>query len=277
MEDTKENEKTVKININYMIILVIIAFVFSYVSCVALLGRSTDLNDVYVSFCAILGGLVGGLITLEGVKRTILAQREITLEGVKATIEAQREQEALKLIPQKIVALHKLDRKVSDFFVEVSIKIGGWAIELKVFEKDSSLSVSDKVKIFLTSYEEANEFYLYKLKDREYEFIEIVSQIDIDLYKIIKSSFDELEQKLNETLLRKSNLSDVYYDYCLQAVANKGEELDFKEDFHYENFSACVINVSNELEESEQWLSSYSAELKLKIDEKLEQYGKEIL
>ncbi|MGG3193939.1 hypothetical protein [Priestia aryabhattai] len=296
MEDTKENEKTVKININYMVILVVIAFVFSYVSCVALLGKSTDLNDVYVSFCAILGGVVGGLITLEGVKRTILAQREITLEGVKETIEAQRSIEAQKLIPHKLVKLHELTRELKSLG-EIRQKCGTWSWEIRNFSPKSNNYVSEVTEENFINcvnyYGEIRELTFHTLDDIEYKFVKIASEIDIDVYKEVKFIFgllkDEFKNLIDSYTLEKYMLFDdkgeitfpeiLFKEYFkkkiskeeLLGIVNRYDELG------YEWFTKGVGGFTEYLDAIWTSLPQLQEELEDLLNKKLNQYGKEML
>lgn len=150
------------------VIGIIFLMVFLSISVLLVFFTSTEWKDIYTTLFSIVGSVVGGLLG-----------GYITLIGVNQTIRGQREQESIKLIPQKLIALHLLMKKMDHFrdeFRKHAIRIG-------------FLNVSRMNIEFPEAYGSLIDFQENQLSDLEYEFIEIVSQVDIEMYKEIKSLF----------------------------------------------------------------------------------------
>lgn len=242
----------------YTLILLLISIIFLVISFALLLKAKTEWKDVYAAACSIAGGVIGGVITLEGVKRTILAQREITLEGVKETIEAQRSIESQKLIPHKLVKLHQLEDKIDNFSTSL-FKIP--------IARDNLQNNKAKPRKELIELIKSEHDRLYKLHDiiikNEYEFIEVSSQVDIDTYKKLTSYIRELKLRLAKAL----------HNY---------DSLDFLAEDTYKNVEDKVIIeyiewFIEQLSEFGEWAIETLEELLIIIPSKLEQYEKEML
>lgn len=133
---------------------------------------------------SVVGGLLGGYITLIGVKQTIWGQRE---------------QESIKLIPQKLVNLHKLSKQIKEFTTLFSEGIH------QIHEMGNEVGERE----FLDTSEIIDEYFkctnkivdiFNGLMDKEYDFIDIGSGIDIEIYKDIKALFETLGEKLSSTM-----------------------------------------------------------------------------
>ncbi|WP_393960308.1 hypothetical protein [Priestia megaterium] len=261
MEDNQEHEQQVGSTMKYIIGFIIITAFFGYASAIALLGRSTEVKDVYTAFCAILGGLVAGLITLAGVTRTIEAQRKITLEGVKATVEAQKQQEALKLIPQKLVALHNLTTEIESFNEEVK-KITELHTYGLLLKNGKLPPVSDVLKGMNKKVDKVIVFF-DNLNNVESKFIEVASKVDVDTYKTVKIVFDRLKMEYKWLKAReemRDYMNKVYFALEVDAelFVELADPLIYK-------LNACRTSLKNNFKELESI-----------IPEKLKQYEKEM-
>jgi len=274
----KDKQKEYNGEYQVVVISIIVGYIFVYFSCLVMFSSKTEWKDIYAAACSIAGGVIGGLITLEGVKRTILAQREITLE----TFGEQRKQEALKLIPQKLVALHKLTRKKEEFIEDFSCEILNISSKIERFvedsiEGDSSITIDDNtIKEFFKLYLGINKVEL-SIREKEYEFIEIVSQIDIEIYKKTKLVFDNLESQFR-IASRKGKLGTLYT--FEEMMVNRIEEKnfyfrDFEISYKYEEFLSDLITVSEGIKSIDEDLLVLTRELDNMIESKLKQYGEE--
>ncbi|MGE7686751.1 hypothetical protein [Peribacillus simplex] len=189
---------------------------------------------------SVVGGLLGGYITLIGVKQTIWGQRE---------------QESIKLIPQKLIAIHSLIKKLAQF----RDKFSGDALRIEYYK---TMSIPKMTSQFHEGFELLINFS-FNLSDLEYEFIEIVSQVDIEMYKEIKSFFDEFEVNIWSTL-NSNNMVKVMETIFL------GEEID-------EEFFNSVEKMFEEFSVLRKWGYERIREMEAQIPLKLEQYQKEIL
>lgn len=148
---------------------------------------NTSPNDVYtVAFSmagSVIGGVAGGLLTLAGVRQTI---------------NAQKEQEALKLIPLKLVNLHKLDIEFKKFHEgfnnEVNSVFRGMS---KEFDQTEEKSTSTTWKLAM-KYRDRLGGYVKGLEEEEHELIEYASQIDIEVYKKLKEIFKYIDSEFLE-------------------------------------------------------------------------------
>ncbi|MED3982210.1 hypothetical protein [Priestia megaterium] len=277
MTDKQIKYNQLKNNEKDIVIFIIIAFAFGYISYLVLLASTTDLKDIYAGACSVAGGVIGGIITLQGVKRTIVAQREITLEGVertitaqreitlegvKATIEAQKEQEMLKLIPQRLIALHGLTKEIEQFNEKVT-ELTWITSHDEGFEEDKIGDLKASIKYMNEKIEKVIDFF-EGLNDTEYRFIGIVSKIDIDIYKTVKIAFDRLKQEY-VWLLASSELQDYY------AI------VFFPEKVIEETFIESRNQLIKKLNSLRVWIENNFKELELVIPEKLNQYEKEML
>ncbi|PAL12064.1 hypothetical protein [Peribacillus simplex] len=124
--------------------------------------------------------------------------------GVKQTIWGQREQESIKLIPQKLIAIHLLIKKL----VQFRDKFADEAVRIECYK---NISIPKMKSDFLQGYHLLSEFHS-NLSDLEYEFIGIVSQVDIEMYKEVKSFFDDFEEYLWSTI------DSEYMDYVKETI-----------------------------------------------------------
>ncbi|MDU9695562.1 hypothetical protein O0Q50_30635 [Priestia aryabhattai] len=258
MDNRQEIYNQLKDNEKDIIMYISITILFVYVSCLLLIG-SAELKDVYAAASSIAGGVIGGLITLQGVKRTIYAQREITLEGVKATISAQKDFESQKLIPQKLVKLHELDKKIVEFRSDFLVLRIMW----KMLEqsKQPSQELVEEIKNYRAFLYELGK----KVSIKEYEFVDISSQIDIDTYKKIKWVFDGIEEEI-KVIAGNSKFRDLVYK----------EYKDYK-DNEKENLIELVRKLAEQIKELDNQLRKNSDDLESIIPLKLEEYEKEML
>ena len=242
----------------YTIIFLLITVLVLYASCLVVLSKATEWKDIYAAGCSIVGGIVGGLLTLQGVKQTIYAQRKITLE----TIEEQRKQDALKLIPQKLVALHNLTTEIESFTSEVTkmTVLSSYSLFLKAIK----LSGIEEYRDYMNKKVNKIEEFYKNLNNKEYKLIEVVSQVDVDTYKTVKVVFKRIKQEC-EWFLASSEIRD-YYEKVYYAKATEGEELVKIADrliLKLTEFKVLIENILKELESV--------------IPEKLQEYEKEML
>ncbi|MEH7169776.1 hypothetical protein V7088_25125 [Priestia megaterium] len=184
MRDNKDEYKQLTSSQKYTFMFICIAIIFIYVSYLVLLDDHTDFKDLYAAFCAILGGLIGGLITLEGVKRTVYAQREI---------------ESQKLVPIKLLNLYKLKKELK-FFEDIKVKVDEWEWNLDYYAPPSNDDRSENAftQLFkmIRDYKKIKKFAESSLEDKECLFIQMSSEIDIELYYEIVQLFEELNTKI---------------------------------------------------------------------------------
>jgi hypothetical protein len=109
------------------------------------------------------------------------------------TISAQHNQESQKLLPSKIVALHKLIKLFNDFSKE-SMDL----FTLKITDElcDALENLEDNQIYDITNINEVLEItrskfkrYMDSVSEKEFEFVEIASGIDIDSYTLVKDFF----------------------------------------------------------------------------------------
>lgn len=235
---------------------------FLVISLDLLLEAKTEWKDVYAAACSIVGGVIGGIITLEGVKRTILAQKD---------------QESLKLIPTKLVALHKLTMQKEEVIGSISEEI--WNI-CREFSNSLKSNYSIKgIKNFVDVFFELHKLKNYTLQEKEYELIEVASQIDIEIYKEIVLLFEELRKEFTMPYGKRG-----YADLSILAIKNSSNsrEEDFiptlPEDFDYEVFLESLRSLITDLSNIAEWLMKQKREFLVEsVNLKLEQYGKEML
>ncbi|NSL68456.1 hypothetical protein [Bacillus toyonensis] len=189
---------------SYIVVWFVVGFVvFIAMSLLVLIFTNTEAKDVYTVFFSIVGSLVGGLLTLLGVRQTI---------------QAQREQEALKLIPQKLVSIHKLEKASNKFekdFLEkyrdsIEMPLGTIRMnEMQVMSEQTSKSEEVDLTEIEISWEALNDLDKVQtnivtlrewIVDKEYEFIELASEIDTDVYKRVKLLFKTIDGRLEDIL-----------------------------------------------------------------------------
>lgn len=243
----------------YTIIFLLITALFLYVSFFLLLATKTEWKDIYAGACSVGGGVIGGLITLEGVKRTVLAQKE---------------QEEWKLIPQKLIYLHKLDIKENQFYDEYRGRFLRFGFQFSSAAEKSSLNRGERVSRFCKTYRELKEF-MNTLQEKEIEFIEVVSQIDIELYREIRSIFKSLDEKVNQAL-RDTGLKIIYHSYSYKEIFESEEELEFPVDADYEIFLKNLKILSERMDQVSEHFTIRFSEFSKLIEEKLKHYGQEM-
>lgn len=184
LKDNKDEYKQLTSSQKYTFMFISIAIIFIYVSYLVMLDDHTNFKDLYAAFCAILGGLIGGLITLEGVKRTVYAQREI---------------ESQKLVPIKLLNLYKLKKELK-FFEDIKVKVDKWERNLDYYaphgNDDRSIDAFTQLFKIIRDYKKIKKFAESSLEDKECLFIKISSEIDIELYYEIVQIFEELNTKI---------------------------------------------------------------------------------
>lgn len=200
LEEHNYDSKQLKEGQKYTIVFITIvtAFIFStYLILVYGYHTSGKLRNLYIAVYAalfsIVGGLIGGLLTLEGVRRTVYAQKEI---------------EAIKLIPNKLLHLYKLKKK-DGFFKDIREKVENWRWHLSYYppprNDDRSKETYNQLFELIIDYKKLKEFVKRPYdSEEEYKIIEISSEIDMDLYYRVVQIFDDLDKllkTLDQTLL----------------------------------------------------------------------------
>lgn len=233
-----------------VVIAVICVIVFIFLSLLLITFTSTEWKDMYTTFFSIFGSVVGGLLG-----------GYITLLGVQRTIEGQREQESLKLIPQKIIGLHKLIKKIDNLeskFMSSTFRIRS------ICNKDYSI---EEIKKIIDDGFGSLITFGAEIKNIEYEFIEIVSQIDIETYKDIKQFFDQLEGHFD-----KVAYSDTIDNLLSYIVESEGYIKKIDNDFYL-----LLDILLDDLAGLTKSVFKNFSKIREKVPLKLEQYQKEIL
>lgn len=224
------------------VLAAIFAIIFFSISILLITFTTTEWKDMYTTFFSVFGSIVGGLLG-----------GYITLLGVQRTVWAQREQESVKLIPQKLIKIHSLDKKIGTFRLNFEISL----LKLNSIEQHKSKSKEELVSYINEGF--GNLFrFRSNLSSTEFEFIEIVSYIDIDIYNQIKSIFDDFEVELAIALENYPNIS------ILQS--QNEEEKKIYIDSIIDDIKGLTIWGLNRIEE-----------IQSIIPLKLQQYQKEIL
>lgn len=286
MEGKQLNEKPVKMSITYTVVFIIIISLFSYISAVALIGRSTELKDVYTAFCALLGGLVAGLITMAGVTQTVKSNKEL---------------ESRKLIPIKLVKLYELNREL-EFFQELKNQSEKWIDVLETYNFNNTAQiVSEDFIRCLDCYQEMRELTFTTLSEKEYTFIKLASEVDIEVYNTINRTFTGFRKKfenlINENKFpnfyvhsttedRVEPLDDLLSLYYKEKLERSGTEhakvrlLKFINDdknLTYKMFVDKILKCEDPLGEIYLELPQTVENLKTLIEQKSKEYGKEML
>ncbi|WP_180228802.1 hypothetical protein, partial [Bacillus cereus] len=122
----------------------------------------------------------------------------LTLLGVRQTIEAQKEQEALKLIPLKLVNLHKLDIEFKKFHEGFNNEINNIFRDMsKEFDQTEEKNTNTTWKMAM-KYRDRLGGYVKGLEEEEHELVEYASQIDIEVYKKLKEIFKYIDSEFLE-------------------------------------------------------------------------------
>jgi hypothetical protein len=242
----KDKEKSYRGEYQVVVVSIIIGFGFVYASCLVMFSSETAWKDIYAAACSIVGGVIGGLITLEGVKRTVFAQRDL---------------EAEKLIPHKLVKLHELTNRIDEVADEFNDITSIMPFHLR--KRVESFQGVDKSQKYMDEKIDRYIAFYENLKNLEYEFIEIVSQIDINTYKAIKSVFKKFKEEY-------SPLANDEFDKYLT-------EVYFGETVDEETFIEVTDQLVERLNNFRNLMNENFKELESVINSKLEQYEKDIL
>ncbi|AUO12326.1 hypothetical protein [Priestia megaterium] len=286
MEDKQLNGKPVKMSITYTVGFIIIISLFGYVSAVALIGRSTELKDVYTAFCALLGGLIAGLITMAGVTQTVRSNKEL---------------ESRKLIPQKLVKLYELNREL-EFFQELKNQSKKWLdiLETYNFNNTAEIVPEDFIRC-IDCYGEMKEFTFEILSNKEYTFIKLASEVDIEVYNTINKTFADLRKSF-ENLLNKNELPNfyvhsttenkvvllaellsAYFEEKIEQGRTKGEKVKLlkfineDKNLTYKTLVNKILKCEDPLREIYLELPESIENLKVLIEQKSKEYGREML
>lgn len=177
---------------------IIVFFGFS-----ALLVISTPLKweELYTVFFSLVGSLAGGAMTLIGVRQTITAQRK---------------QEEMKLIPEKIVALHQLNELSYDLVFYIIEKYDdfsekGDADRRNLSSKPITQEEQANVRVILKNYMKDLKVIYEDISNREKDFIEKAAKIDIDVYKAVIQLFRFVKSKVFHLHLYPDS-ADLYLD-----------------------------------------------------------------
>lgn len=197
LEEHNYDSKQLKEGHKYTIGFITIAFIFGCLSYLVLRYSSgAKFTDFYAAFSGIIGGLVGGLITLEGVRRTVYAQIKV---------------ESLKLIPNKVVHLHKLKREIKSLEA-IREEFEAHRSDLNHYtDLDFTASSEDMawhlIKL-VDPYKEVMTLASKSFEDKEEELIKIVAEIDLKMYYKITQLFKELntELKVLESSVESANI-----------------------------------------------------------------------
>lgn len=191
MEGHKHEGTRLKESQKYTFIAIGIVMTFICASALVLFAKSTDMKDLYAAFSGILGGLIGGLITLEGVRRTVYAQNDI---------------ESLKLIPNKVVNLHTLRREIKPL-ENLKEELEYIRSELNHYTNIDPKTEDEQMSKFLIeiipSYKELATIASKSFENDEEELVKIVAEIDLKMYYKVNQMFRELNaefEKLKEVI-----------------------------------------------------------------------------
>ncbi|CAI8951498.1 hypothetical protein EMIT0210MI2_270006 [Priestia megaterium] len=191
MEGHKHEGTKLRESQKYTFIAIGIVMTFLCASALVLFAKSTDMKDLYAAFSGILGGLIGGLITLEGVRRTVYAQNDI---------------ESLKLIPNKVVNLHTLRREIKPL-ENLKEELEYIRSELNHYTNIDPETADEQMSKFLIeiipSYKELATIASKSFENDEEELVKIVAEIDLKMYYQVNQMFRELNaefEKLKEVI-----------------------------------------------------------------------------
>ncbi|MFS0621790.1 hypothetical protein, partial [Priestia megaterium] len=275
----------------YTLIFICIFIAFAYISCLVLLfnGKKSGV-EIYTAFSGILGGLIGGLITLEGVRRTVYAQMDI---------------ESLKLIPNKVVHLNKLKRNIK-LLETIKEDIAFDRSELNHYMNLKCDINSDKMGHHLVdiipSYKRITELTSTSIEDIEDTLVKTVAEIDLQMYYKVSQTFKEFNEEfeiLEEAVASVS--SKIYlpnqgirknilelYDETIKIQEGQPTYMSAVSFVHYvQSGDIPPGQIVNEILKTVPHLTVIAnrldkriSELKTMIDEKLEEFekfGKQIL
>lgn len=241
-----------KYDYNHIVVRCVIGvIIFIVISLLMSFFANTSPNDVYTVTFTITGSIIGGI-----------AGGLLTLLGVRQTIEAQKEQEALKLIPLKLVNLHKLDIEFKKFHAEFKNEINNIFRDMdegfhQTEEKDTRTTWKMAMK-----YRNRVGDYVKGLEEKEHALVEYASQIDIEVYKKLKEVFKYIDIQFVK----------VYSEIDHPARNVEGKiTYKFKEEYQLEVeiiIGTFKHNINNKCEDFRKYL----------VEDRLKYYGdKEIL
>lgn len=215
----KEKERLIFDSILALSVMGFLGFVLiSFLTLTYTDAGGKDIYTVVFSLVGnVIGGLVGGFITLKGVQLTIKAQKE----EFELNIAVQKEQEAMKLIPNKIVALYELEKLCFDF----SLTISDTQTKLvniidRLLEENPHGIFPEHTTLLDRLREEFSKLRTASFERFRYECIASAAKIDIDTYKEIKELFDTFEKETHILGRKESWHEELTYE---KAIAFKHE------------------------------------------------------
>ncbi|OPA09926.1 hypothetical protein [Bacillus cereus] len=167
---------------SYILLLMVIGIIFFWLAFISFHMSALEWKDIFAGGCSLAGGI-------------------LTVIGVQMTIVAQRKQESLKLVPGKILALHKLRKATKKYRVnfknDVIKQTNGYFKDLGV----RYLNENNEIYIMnLPSISEKLNDYRMNLYEEEIEFVELASQIDIEVYEQVKVIFEDIDTKMRKLI-----------------------------------------------------------------------------
>ncbi|PEL49577.1 hypothetical protein CN605_02265 [Bacillus toyonensis] len=217
----------------YIFLLMVIGILFFWISFISFHMSSLKWNDIFAGACSLAGGI-------------------LTVIGVQMTIVAQRKQESLKLVPSKILALHKLRKVNKEYRKSFENNVIKQLIShfddlgIPILTEHSQGYVKNLP--FISS--KLND-YRMSLYEEEIKFVELASKVDIEVYEQVKSIFESIDKKMRDLISFK-----------------EWEREDYTEvsEFLQTHLNFLQMHVTTELMEFNKYL-----------DRKLKDYGKETL
>ncbi|WP_454862271.1 hypothetical protein [Peribacillus frigoritolerans] len=166
----------------YVILLLLIGVIFFWISYFSFLTKTLEWEHIFGGACSLAGGI-------------------LTVVGVQMTISAQHNQESQKLLPIKIVALHKLIKLFNDFSKEsmdlfnlkITQDLDETLLNLKDNQKYNISNINEVLEITRSKFKK----YMDSVSEKEFEFVEIASGIDIDTYAQVVFFFGEFNEHMN--------------------------------------------------------------------------------
>ncbi|EJS14923.1 hypothetical protein IKS_01582 [Bacillus cereus VDM062] len=234
-----------KLKVFRFLIPIVIIFIVLFINLSLLLVAftSTEVKDMYTTFFSIFGSVIGGLLG-----------GYITLLGVRRTIDAQKEQEEFKLVPKKIVTLHKLLDSVKELRWKCHSEPNNISARLLAIPYDDSEIYDTEPRYTGELKDVIDEIakFRYELINKEIEFIELTVEIDIEVYKKTRHIFQDVKKKLDMYLHEEYNLDyliwgDFYSEQEWKDVLGGYESsfLDITSEFH-DNLSQFIDYLDKE-------------------------------
>lgn len=213
--DSKQLKAEQKYTLIFIAIVISFGF-FSYLILAYGYHASEQLRNTYIAiyaaFFSIIGGLIGGLITLEGVRRTVYAQRDI---------------ESLKLIPNKIVHLNKLRRDIkllkdTQKNIEFEKSELNYYTDLKCDLDSEEMGL--KLVDIIPSYRKVLKLTSKPWNDIEDDFVKTVAEIDLEMYYKVSQTFKELNTEF-ERLKEAVASADIIIHFPQDKIAKTALQL----------------------------------------------------